>query len=243
MKNNITAFVLAVAFVIVALILGNAYKYKFRTTDTISVTGMAEKDFTSDLIVWNGTYSHSNYDLKIAYKLLKDDERAIKSYIESKGIAAAEIVFSAVDINKNYANKTDSDGRVISSEFTGYTLSQSVKIESKNVEKIEALSREVTELIESGIELSSAEPAYYYTKLSELKISLLAEAGKDAKERAETISNNAGSKIGSLKKATMGVFQITGKNSDEDYSYGGAFNTSSKLKTATITLKTEYNTQ
>jgi hypothetical protein len=38
----------------------------------------------------------------------------------------------------------------------------------------------------------------------------------------------------------MGVFQITGKNSNEDYSYGGAFNTSSKEKTASITLKVEY---
>lgn len=38
----------------------------------------------------------------------------------------------------------------------------------------------------------------------------------------------------------MGVFQITGKNSNEDYSYGGVFNTSSKEKTASITLKVDY---
>jgi hypothetical protein len=38
----------------------------------------------------------------------------------------------------------------------------------------------------------------------------------------------------------MGVFQITGKNANEIYSYGGAFNTSSKEKTASITLKVDY---
>jgi hypothetical protein len=38
----------------------------------------------------------------------------------------------------------------------------------------------------------------------------------------------------------MGVFQITGQNENEEYSYGGAFNTSSINKTATITVKTEY---
>jgi uncharacterized protein len=38
----------------------------------------------------------------------------------------------------------------------------------------------------------------------------------------------------------MGVFQITGRNTNEDYSYGGAFNTTSKEKTASITLKVDY---
>jgi len=37
----------------------------------------------------------------------------------------------------------------------------------------------------------------------------------------------------------MGIFQITGQNSNEDYSYGGAFNTSSKNKTASITVNLE----
>jgi hypothetical protein len=43
-----------------------------------------------------------------------------------------------------------------------------------------------------------------------------------------------------LKNATMGIFQITGQNSSEDYSWGGAFNTSSKRKTASITMRLEY---
>jgi hypothetical protein len=38
----------------------------------------------------------------------------------------------------------------------------------------------------------------------------------------------------------MGVFQITGQDSNENYSYGGAFNTSSRNKKASITVKTEY---
>jgi hypothetical protein len=38
----------------------------------------------------------------------------------------------------------------------------------------------------------------------------------------------------------MGVFQIIAQNSSEDYSYGGSFNTNSKNKTATITIKLVY---
>ena len=38
----------------------------------------------------------------------------------------------------------------------------------------------------------------------------------------------------------MGVIQITGQNSTEDYSWGGAFNTKAKNKTATVTVKMEF---
>ena len=38
----------------------------------------------------------------------------------------------------------------------------------------------------------------------------------------------------------MGIFQITGQNSKESYSWGGTFNTSSREKTASITMKLTY---
>jgi hypothetical protein len=102
------------------------------------------------------------------------------------------------------------------------------------------MSREITGLLEKGIELNSSRPSYYYSRLNELKIDLLSKASTDAKQRAESIAKNSDASLGSIRKANMGVFQITGKNSNEDYSYGGAFNTSSKEKTASITLKVEY---
>ena len=69
---------------------------------------------------------------------------------------------------------------------------------------------------------------------------MIADATKDAKQRAEKIAENAGAKLGHLKKATMGITQITAPNSTEEYSYGGTFNTSSKDKEASITIKLEY---
>jgi hypothetical protein len=38
----------------------------------------------------------------------------------------------------------------------------------------------------------------------------------------------------------MGIFQITGQNSSEDYSWGGTFNTEAKKKTASITMRLEF---
>jgi hypothetical protein len=150
------------------------------------------------------------------------------------------MVFSSIAIDKQYSSNYDAEGRQIGSTFNGYQLRQTVKVESKNIERVEKISREITELLQSGIELSSQEPLYYYTKLSSLKINLLSKAAMDAHERAETIAEGGQSDLGDLRRASMGVFQITGQYSDEDYSYGGAFNTASKNKTASITVRLEY---
>lgn len=240
MKNYIGSAIIALSVITGLWIAGDAYKYKFKSTETISVTGLAEKDFTSDLIVWSGTFDRYGYELKAAYATLKQDEVTIKSYLNSKGIKDSNIVFSSIIITKNFQRKYDEKGNEISSEFSGYTLTGNVRVESKDINLVEKLSREITALLEKGIELNSNAPEYYYTRLNELKIDLLAKASEDAKTRAETIAKNSGGSLGSIKKATMGVFQITGKNANEDYSYGGAFNTLSKEKTASVTLKVDY---
>ena len=124
--------------------------------------------------------------------------------------------------------------------FSGFTLSQNVNIQSKQVNEIEEISRQSSELINSGVEFYSNAPEYYYTKLAELKIKMIAEATKDASSRAKSIAENADASLGNLKKSDMGVFQIIAQNSSEDFSYGGSFNTNSKNKTATITVKLVY---
>lgn len=238
-KLNINTIIIAIAVVLFAIIGKSAYKYKFRNAQTISVVGLAEKDFDSDLIVWTGSYSKTGMDLKSAYAELKRDENTIRQYLVKKGINNKDIIFTAIDISKNTETRTDENNRSYS-VFAGYTLTQTVKVESQDVDKVEAVSREVTELIENDIAFTSAAPAYYYSKLAELKLDLLSKASSDAKSRAESIAKNAGAKLGDLRSANMGIFQITGKNSNEDYSYGGTFNTSSRKKTASITMRSEY---
>ncbi len=238
--RNASALIIAIAFIIGLFIAATAYKYRSKALENITVTGSSEKDFVSDLIVWNGSYSRKSMDLKSAYAQLKSDEAAIREYLIGKGVQASEIVISAININKEYNYKTDENGRSLGQQFTGFNLSQNVKIESSNVDKIDQISREATELIEKGIEFNSSAPLFYYTKLTEIKMDLLAKASADGKSRADIIAKNAGSSPGKLKKATLGVFQITGKNSNEDFSYGGTFNTSSRNKTGSITIRMEF---
>ena len=240
MKSVLPVAIASLGLILAFLVLGNAYKYRFTSTQNISVTGLSERDFSSDQIVWSGGYTRKNLDLKMAFSSLKSDEAMVKAYLIEKGVADSEMVFSAISIEKQFTDLYNVEGRVTGSEFTGYKLSQTVTVDSRNIDKVEKLSREVTGLIEQGIEFSSNAPSYYYSRLSELKVDLLAKASADAKLRAETIAGNAGSSLGDVRSASMGVFQITGKNSNEDFSYGGVFNTSSRYKTASITIRMEF---
>ncbi|MCD6065433.1 MAG: hypothetical protein K0S33_259 [Bacteroidetes bacterium] len=242
MKNNLHSIIIAASIVITALVLAGAFKNRNRSNNTISVTGLGSKDFASDLIVWSGNFSKKNANLKEAYSELDKDRESIKTYLVSKGLKAETIVFSAVDIDKEFDDVFDNNGTKLKSTFSGYTLRQSLQVESKEVDKVESISRQVTELINSGVEFYSDQPKYYYTRLAELKIEMIAAATKDANIRAEKIAENAGSDVGKLKNADMGVFQIIAQNSSDDYSWGGSYNTSSKKKTATITVKLEYET-
>ena len=109
------------------------------------------------------------------------------------------------------------------------------------MDKVEQISRNISELLDKGIELDNNYLNYYYTKLSDLKIEMLAEATDNARNRAKTIAKSAGARLGGLQTANMGVFQITAPNSaDEDYSWGGTFNTTSKQKRASINMRLTY---
>lgn len=240
MKTYLNSLIIGIAIIIAAVVFGSAYSSKFKTNQTISVTGLGEENFESDLIVWSANFSKNGPDLKNASAELKNDREKIRNYLVSKGVKSSEIVFSAVDIQKMYNYNYDQHGNLLNSTFTGYSLNQSLRIESQEVNKIESISREVTELINQNIELTSMRPDYYYTKLAELKLKMIENATKDAHERAEKIAVNAGSKLGALKNSSMGVIQINAQNSSDEYSWGGNFNTSSKMKTASITIRLEY---
>ena len=243
MKSYLSSIIIGLAIVLTAYMFSDAFKNRNKTNNVISVTGLGSKDFVSDLIVWSGSFVKRNENLKEAYTALDADREGIKNYLISKGIKSDKIVFSAVDIEKEFDDIYDTHGNKIKSVFLGYRLMQNILIESSEVDKVEGISRQVSELINSGIEFYSNAPAYYYTKLAELKIEMIAQATKDANNRAKSIAENAGSQVGKLKTAEMGVFQIVAQNSSEDFSWGGSFNTSSKRKTANITIKLHYDTE
>jgi hypothetical protein len=237
MKANLSSILFSIAIVIAAFVLGNSVINRNRPQGTVNVTGLGEQNFTSDLIVWEGNFSRESGDLKEAYASLERDKSAVTQYLKSKGIPEEQLVFNAVTTSPLYQQNYAANGTYAGQTFTGYQLSQTLVIESKEVEKVEKISREITELLNQGITFYSQPPRYYYTQLESLKLEMVAKATEDGRVRAERIAENSKAKLGDLITANMGIFQITGQNSGEDYSWGGTFNTSAKNKTASITMK------
>ena len=237
--KHASAIIFGISIVLAAYFLGNAYKQRANPPQVISVTGLGNENFTSDLIVWEGFFTAFNTELKTAFEQVNRDKEIVRNYLVSKGIPSENIIFNSVQTLEQRDNKYD-NGNYIGSIFRGYSLTQSVNIESKDVSLIEKVAREITELLNKGVQFTSSPPRYYYTQLADLKVKMIAQATEDARLRAENIADNAGGTLGDLISAQMGVFQITGQNSDEAFSWGGVYNTSSKKKTASITMRLDY---
>ncbi|MGB1269191.1 MAG: SIMPL domain-containing protein [Flavobacteriaceae bacterium] len=240
MKQYTNAIIFGIAIVASSIFLGKAYTDRNKVEGEIQVTGLGNTDFSSDFIVWEGSFDAQNIDLKQAYVTLEHNKSVVNTYLTNKGISTDQLIYSAVKSHKKTKQLYSQNGDYMGDEFVGYVLTQSVQIESKNVDKIEKISREITELLNQGVQFYSEAPRYYYTKLADLKIEMISKATEDARIRAEKISEFSGGKLGDLESAKMGVFQITGQNSKEGYSWGGTFNTSSREKTASITMKLIY---
>lgn len=157
--------------------------------------------------------------------------------MKSKGIPEDQLIFNAVTTDPQYVQNYSNDGSHLGQTFTGYQLNQSLKIDSKEVEKVEKTSREITELLIQGITFYTQNPCYYYTDLESLKLEMITKASEDGTIRAQRSTENSEGSLGDLISANKGIFQITGQNSGEDYSWGGTFNTADKNKTASITMK------
>ena len=209
---------IAAATIIASIILSQGFMKVMKIThEQITVTGSAQKSIKSDYIAWTGTFSRRSDDLSAAYKELKNDAVKVKAYLISKGINEKEIITSQVYTTVLYKkNEKGND----TNDIQGYLLSQNFDIKSSNVEKITMISRESTDLINQGVGFVSCAPSYTYTKLDELKVEMLASASENAKQRAEKMLAATGSKIGVMRSAKMGVFQITPDNSTEISDYG-----------------------
>ena len=216
MKNS-KYILLGIAAVVCAIVLARAYTYKYRSQDTIVVTGLGETEFSSDLIVWSGTLTAEAQNVAAGYAEIEQSKQKVQKYLEDKGIPAAAVVFEFVNVDKQYTPVYNASGNWAGQRFTGYQLRQRFTVESPDVEKVETVSREISSLIAQGVSIEAYAPDYYYTKLDDVKMGLIEKASADARMRAEKIAVNAGTKIGSVASARMGVFQITGANSNEEF--------------------------
>ena len=234
--------IFSVAIIAATVIVGGTF-YKVKSlSDLISVTGSAQKSITSDVVKWQASFSRNvGADaLKQGNTQIKGDLEAVRKFLKDNGVEEKDTTIFPVSINPVYEQTEGKyyygGGGVIS----GYNLIQNIRVESNEVQKITELANNTGPLIDQGVLFSSQPLEYYYSKVAELKVEMLSEATKDARARAEKIAESAGSKLGSIRAASMGVMQITPVNSTEISDYG-YYDTSSIEKQINAIVKASFS--
>lgn len=213
----VIALIVSLGLVTSAAIVTGGYVKSKAHQSTITVTGSAKKQIKSDLIVWKGSFSAQSVGISEAYNVLKNDLVKVKKYLTDSGIDEKDIIVSPINTVINYVMLPSGQW---SSNVESYRLVQEIEIRSSEVEKLTDISRESTKLINDGVKFQSLPPQYFYTKIADLKVEMLALASQDAKDRAEQIALKTGSQVKKLSSAKMGVFQITPLYSNEISDYG-----------------------
>lgn len=227
------------AFVLAAMVLAAAYTSSSRSEGTISVTGLGETQFASDMIVVEGEFSVKNDAAADGYIELENQRKRVLSHLVSNGVSEESISFNMPTAREVFES-VYVDGKYIGETSNGFILRQSFIVESMDVDAVEAASRKLPSLMAEGIMVEVYEPMYYFTKLESVKHDLIGAAAADARARAELMATNAGSSLGKLISSRAGVFQITAATGDEEFSAGGSFNLSSRVKKARVTVRAEF---
>ncbi len=234
------AAVVGLSVVTSAVVASRAYEQRGRQAaarnDEIGVRGSARQRITSDLAVWTIRIRGDGADLKGAYEKLEVAAARVEEFLSKSGFGAEEVSLSAIDTSVHY--KQDERGND-TPEIVGYGLDRVFTVTSRRVEAVASASTEVTKLIKENVRVISARPAYYCTKLAEMRLSIAGEAAKDARARAEEVAGKSGCRLGPVRDLRTGPIQVTEPNSME-VSGSGSYETGTIEKDISVTVTATY---
>ena len=152
--------ILGVTAIVCVVLLGRYYTYKYRAQETVTVTGLGETEFTSDLIVWSGVLTAEAENVARGYAEIEAGKAKVQKFLAERGLPAEAVVFEFVNVEKQYTAIYNANGNWAGQRFTGYLLRQRFTVESNEVEKVEAISREISSLMAQGVGIEVMAPVY-----------------------------------------------------------------------------------
>jgi hypothetical protein len=235
-NTNIVSYSIITIGIILSTIIFSAVFYSSRySSDSLTVTGSASLQVVSDNAKFTGEFTRivKVSALKFGYEQIAGDLSKVKAFLKTQGIDDKDITISTVSMfeNYNYNNNYQTEKE--------YTIRQQVEVSSKDTDKITSLAQSAQGLINQGVIFSINPVEYYYSKLPEVRVSLLSDAIKDAMARANKMAESTGKKVGNLKSASSGVVQVLPSNSLEISDYG-TYDTSKINKNIMVTVKASF---
>ena len=173
----------------------------------VTVKGLAELDVKADRAVWPITFVATNDVLQTAQQKIEDDTEILQKFLEAHNISRDQTELQNLQVTDQLAQSYRS-GPVESR----YIVSQTVQVRSDDVAAVAKASQDIGKLLQKGIVLGgqgyNAGPSYLFTKLNDIKPEMIARATANARESAQQFAQDSGGKLGGIRRANQGLFQI-----------------------------------
>lgn len=208
--NIISAAILGISVILASLFFGNKIVQSKTTNRTVTVKGLSEKNVTADNAWWsiNAQISANSVDA-IRSEVVKN-ERIIKAFLADQGFNKDEY---KVDKISTYRN--DYQGSTMQ-----FRADLSIVVFTSDILKVQKGASNIAELLSKGVLINGEKymsgPKYYFTKFTDIKPTMLAEATKEALKSAEEFAKNSDAQVGRIKRASQGVFRIIPANRNND---------------------------
>jgi uncharacterized protein len=205
---TLNALILAVGLSLAGWFIGQGFT-KGRAADRfITVKGVAERDVKADVALWPLSFVSTNDDLGRAQAGIRVSKGEILSFLEKNGITGSDTELQGLEVTDLLANPYRSGPTE-----SRYIITQRLMVRSTDPDLIQATGQKIGELVDAGVILSSSGqpgngPTFLFTRLNELKPSMIAEATANARQAAEQFAFDSGSRLGGIRQAHQGMFVI-----------------------------------
>lgn len=241
MKMKLTYFLCGSALVI--SLIGATYlgvKLLKSTSSMVEVKGLSEKIVKSDIGEIIIKISNRNDNIDDLYKKTKEDSEKTIAFLKNNNVDESEITYSDIDIFEDSEAKSEiKDAKEITEKKIFYRSTYSVKIMTKQIEKIKNIRSNIVKDLMSQKIFVSYNYSYKITNFSDIKLDMMKEASEHARKSAEAFLAPYCKKLGRVKYLRQGEITIKGENdSCEDYQYHD--NTSSVNKKLRLVVQAGF---
>jgi uncharacterized protein len=205
---------IGLAVVLTAHIVSGTLQARTHSHDTISITGSARKPIASNLVRWSLVVSDERATAGAAARALRGHVGEVQAYLAEQGIPRGAITPAVVE-SQQEVEQLPRHRRKIS-----YRVYQGLSVSTHKLDVVESAATGLSSLIERGIEVSAEPLAYISTELTQAKLDALQAATADARRRAEILVDGLGGKLGPMRSTSLGVYQITPRDSTDVSDYG-----------------------
>ncbi len=199
--------ILGICIIIAAFVLGLMLVMTVKTLksydDTVKVRGLCEKEVPADRVVWRINYSEKDNDLANLRTRISSNNSVIEKMLLDAGFTEEEIKIGTASYDDRYSWSNN-----VSNISFRYQASQTVTVFTKNLDLVRKLQETLeNDLVNQNI-LASSYADYQYLGLNDIKPSMIAESLENARVAADEFAKNSHSKIGKMRTASQGYFEI-----------------------------------